>query len=213
MRYAILLAGMILLGVSFASADVIEFSSGFVTIQMLDAEVLPTDTALLLMITAKFDQPEIYSLGGFNMKIDITGDEGCTFADAQQPDSDYLLDGATIGFDPGSIVNGGLTIEEITDARSDEGYNVDASSGDVTLNVAQISLSLSGIEVGDTFVLTFDTASYDDTALFTWSGEFYGDSGPDITWKSGTIMVVPEPSTLALLIGFAVGVPLLRRFQ
>jgi hypothetical protein len=79
--------------------------------------------------------------------------------------------------------------------------DIDTSSGDVLRNLATLPVAFSEIHVGDTFYVSFDTANADDTGLWNWSGDFYGTGGmPTIAWHGGTITVVPEPSTLVLLL-------------
>ncbi len=167
--------------------------SAGVVVSVPDTVVLDTDTTASLTITATFQQNPIpYDLGGFNLKLDMTGDIGCVFTGAS-PGSPYVL-GVGNNWAPGSIINAGRTIEEITDARDNDAYLVDASAGDVVLNLVVFDVAFSGISIGDQFMINFDAASTNDTALFEYSGDYHTP-----TWDGGTITVVPEPASLALM--------------
>ena len=71
------------------------------------------------------------------MKVNITGNNGCTFSGpAAQLSPNYLL-GQSDEWDGGSLANGGRTLEETTDMCM-EPYDIDASSGDVIRNLVNL---------------------------------------------------------------------------
>lgn len=192
--------------VGIAVVAVVLWTSGWASAQIVvsvpDRVVDETATTLSLTITGTFQQnPVPYDMGGFNLKLDITGDTGCVFTGAELPLARYVLEtlspvpppGAG-NWAPGSITNGGRTIEEITDARDNDAYLVDASGGDVVLDVVVLDFAFSGISDGDQFMINFDAESTNDTALFEYTGSFHMP-----TWDGGTITVVPEPTSIALL--------------
>ena len=169
-------------------------ASAGIIVSVPDTDVPETTTVASLTVTATFQQnPAPYDMGGFNVKLDMAGDAGCVFAGASAG-ALYAL-GVGNNWDAGSIMNAGRTIEEITDARDNDAYLVDASAGDVVLDLVVIDVAFSGISIGDQFIIEFDAASTNDTALFEYSGNFHTP-----TWNGGTTTVVPEPASVALLV-------------
>jgi len=182
--------------VGIAVVAVVLWSSGWasagIIVSVPDKWVDEADTTASLTITATFQQnPAPYDMGGFNLKLDMTGDAGCVFSGASAG-APYAL-GVGDNWDAGSIVNVGRTIEEVTDARDNDAYFVDASAGDVVLNLVVLDFALSGISDGDQFMIDFDAASTNDTALFEYSGGFHSP-----VWDGG-IIGVPEPASIALM--------------
>ena len=198
MRRVMMFLTAVLLVVQFASA-------GQIDVYLPDLNVTPSETRCNLPIIARLQGGDVYNVGGYVLKVDITGSDGCTFAGpAVQPSSNYLLDESD-AWDGGSLANAGRTIEETTDV-SIQSYSIDANSGDVARALVNLPVALSGIRVGDTFSFSFDVASSDDTGLWNWAGDFYGGGGmPTIAWHGGSITVVPEPSTFALLCSALLG--------
>jgi len=168
-------------------------ASAGILVDFPDTDVPDTAATVSIPITVTFEQDATpYDMGGFNLKLDITGDAGCVFT-GPAPGTPYVL-GIGDNWDPGSIANGGLTLEEVTDARDDDGYLVDASAGDVVLGLIVANFAFSGISIGDQFHIAFDAASTNDTALFEYGGAFHTP-----VWSGGTITITPEPATLSLL--------------
>ena len=187
---------MLMRKVGVTVAAVFLWTSGWASAQIVvsvpDKWVSETATATSLTITATFQQsPVPYDMGGFNLKLDITGDAGCVFTGASVGPA-YAL-GVGNNWGAGSIANAGRTIEEITDARDNDAYLVDASAGDVVLDLVILDFAFSGISDGDEFFINFDAASTNDTALFEYSGNYHAP-----IWDGGTI-TVPEPASMALL--------------
>ena len=178
-------------------------ASAGILVDFPDTSVPDTATTVSIPITVTFEQDATpYDMGGFNLKLDITGDAGCVFT-GPAPGTPYVL-GIGDNWDPGSIANGGLTLEEVTDARDNDGYLVDASAGDVVLGLIVADFAFSGISIGDQFDIAFDATSANDTALFEYSGSFHAP-----VWNGGTITVIPEPASMVFLaLG---GLAILRR--
>jgi len=175
-------------------------SAGQIDVFLPDFNVTPDETGCNVPITARLQSGGVYDVGGYVLKVGITGSDGCTFAgQAVQPSSNYLLNESD-AWDGGSLTNASRILEEMTDV-SIQSNNIDAGSGDVVRNLVNLPLAFSEIRAGDTFSLSFDAANSDDTGLWNWSGNFYGTGGmPTIAWHGGTITVVPEPSTFVLLL-------------
>jgi hypothetical protein len=187
---------MLMRKIGIAAVVVVFWTSGLASAQIVvsvpDKVVPETATTASLTITATFQQnPVPYDMGGFNLKLNMTGDAGCVFTGASAG-SPYAL-GVGDNWDAGSIISAGRTIEEITDARDNDAYLVDASAGDVVLNLVVLDVAFSGISIGDQFTIHFDAASTNDTALFEYSGNYHAP-----VWDGGTI-TVPEPASMTLL--------------
>jgi hypothetical protein len=186
--------------------------AGNVDVYLPDIFVSPGETSRNLPITTRLQSGDVYDIGGYVLKVNITGNNGCVFAGpATQLTSNYLL-GQSDAWDGGSLASGSRTLEQTSDLCFLP-TEIDASSADVYKNIVNLPVTLSGISPGNTFSLSFDAANTDDTGLWNSFGEFYGSGGalPTITWHGGSITVVPEPGTLALLavglIGLMVYLP------
>ena len=168
-------------------------ASAGIIVDFPDTKLPVGTTTASITVTAMFEQyPAIYDIGGFNLKLDITGDAGCIFTGVSSGAPSYAL-GVGNNWDPGSIINAGRTIENVTDARDNDAHIVDASGGDVVLNLVVLDFAFSGgISSVDQFIINFDAASTNDTAFFKYSGDYH-----EPVWNGGTI--TPEPTSMALL--------------
>lgn len=198
MRIVMICAAVVLLTLSpVLAADV--------DVYLPNVTVSPANTTCDLLVTARLRGGAVYDLDGYVMKVKISGGNGCVFSrPATQASSNYLLDQPSL-WDGGTLSNGGRTLEQVTDMREEQ-FSIDASSGDAMRNVAILSVALSGVQLHDTFALSFDTANMDDTGIWNWGGSFYSTEGmPTVNWHGGSITVAPEPGTLVLLVASMIG--------